>query len=208
MNIKPLLAEAEKFLTENPRDHIHDLAHHQRVWENAQLILQSLNQQVDRDVLQVATMWHDVMLSQKSLNLGNKGLLQETIQFLQQSMIEKQYPIDFQKKVLDAIKHHNFLTRFQVNTEGKILFDADKLDALHPLRYRKIISALESKKINPVQISLLTKTAKLWLKTMRKRYHFEKSRELHDSLISEILKDKKALKMAKAHGVDVEKLVR
>ena len=208
MNITPLLKEAERLLKTNPRDEIHDLSHHQRVLENAQLIVDSLNKPVDKDVLQVATMWHDVMISPESLALGSEGLLQETINYLSQYMKEKKYDRKFQKSVIDAVTHHNFLTTFQMSLEGKILFDADKLDALNPIRYRKIIHALKNKQIPKVQVFLLTQAAKLWLKTMRSRYHFKKSKEIHDQSIARLLKDQDAVDTAKEFGVDIVKLVR
>ncbi|HEX7017414.1 MAG TPA: HD domain-containing protein [Patescibacteria group bacterium] len=208
MNISPLLKEAERLLKANPRDEIHDLSHHQRVWKNALLIVGSLSEPIDKNVLQVATMWHDVMISPVSLSLGSEGLLNETISYLRHYMVENDYDQKFQKAVISAIEHHNFLTKFQMSLEGKVLFDADKLDALNPVRYRKIIEALKNKQIPKVQIFLLTQAAKLWLKTMRNRYHFKKSKELHDQLIADLLNDQDAIQTAKEVGVDIVKLVK
>jgi HD superfamily phosphodiesterase len=87
MDIKPLLSEAERLLKTNPRDDIHDLSHHQRVLDNVQEISKSLDQPVDKNVLQVATMWHDVMIKPESLALGSEGLFQETVEYLEDFMV-------------------------------------------------------------------------------------------------------------------------
>ena len=123
-------------------------------------------------------------------------------------MAKHEYDNVFQKVVIDAIKHHSFLTSFQRSLESKLLFDADKLDGFHPLRYRKIISGIKKKKLSKVQVFLIANAAKVWLKTMRSRYHFSKSREMHDTLMQALLSDKEAIQVAKEFGVDVVKLVK
>ena len=208
MNISPLIDEAKRLLLKNPRDQIHDLSHHERVWQNALIISQSLPKEIDQDVLQAAVFWHDVMISPESLKLGSKGLLKETINVLDQFLTDKKYGAEFKEKVLAAVKHHNFLTNHQMNTEGKVLFDADKLDALHPTRYRQIIQSIQQKQLSKAEILVYAQVAKLWLKTMRSRYHFEVSKRMHDRLIKALLKDKEAVSVAKKYGVDIVKLVR
>lgn len=207
MDIQPLLAEAKRLLKSNPRDKIHDLSHHQRVWENAQQICSTVKDPFDKQALQVAVMWHDVMISDQSRELGSEGILEETTEYLVKLMEKHSYPAEFQQTVLEAVKHHNFLTRWQRNTEGKILFDADKLDALNPIRYRQIMDSISGKELSKPQILLYAQAAKLWLGTMRRRYHFTKSKQLHDELITNLLKDSKAIQMAKQWGVDIKKLV-
>lgn len=208
MDLKPLLKEAERLLKQNPRDDIHDHSHHLRVWLNAQIIADSISKPVDLSVLHVASMWHDVMIRKESLSLGEKGLSKETREYLQQFMQDKGYSSDFAASVLKAIKHHGFLTKYQMTVEGQILFDADKLDVLNPVRYSRIMAGIKNKRLSRVQTFLIANAAKLWLKTMRSRYHFEKSRAMHDQLIKALLKDKDALQLAKKWGVEIEKLVK
>jgi HD superfamily phosphodiesterase len=208
MTINLLIAEAKRLLTANPRDNIHDISHHQRVWENVQTIVASLESEPDMEVLKVATFWHDVMIRPESLSLGADGLFEETVSYLVTFMKEKGYDETFQAAVMEAVKHHNFLTKFQQSLEGKILFDADKLDALHPIRYRRIIANIEGKKLSKVQLFLYVKAAKLWLKTMRSRYHFDISLAFHDQLIADLLEDDEAVKVAKKFGVDIVELTK
>ena len=207
MDIKPLILEAERLLRANPRDGVHGLDHHLRVWDGARGIVESLDEEVDREALQVAVMWHDVMISPESLSLGAEGLLAETVGHLAELMEKEGFEVEFRDKVLEAIRHHNFLTRRQMNVEGKVLFDADKLDALNPIRYLQIVESVKSRKLSKLQIFAYTKAAKLWLRTMRKRYHFEASRERHDELIEGLLADRETVEFARELGVDIEGLV-
>lgn len=208
MDIKPLLKEAKRLLKKNPRDDIHDLSHHQRIWSNVQTLIKSIEKPLNLEVLQVATMWHDVMIHQESLSLGEKGLSKETREYLQKLMQGKDYDQDFMTAVLNAIKQHGFLTKYQMTLEGKILFDADKLDALNPIRYRRIIAGIKNKRLSKVQTFLIANAAKLWLRTMKNRYHLEKSKKIHDQLIRDLQKDKEAIQVAKEWGVDIEQLVK
>lgn len=206
--ISPLVNEAERLLCAYPRDDIHDLSHHRRVWRNAQTISKSIRENVDMGVLHVAVMWHDVMISKESLSLGLAGVLEETMAYLSKLMDRRGYGERFRESVLDAIRHHNFLTKWQLTLEGKILFDADKLDALNPVRYRKMAEAIRTKRLSKTQVFLYAKAAKVWLKTMRSRYHFAVSRALHDKRIEALLKDREIIQTAKEFGVDIVKLVR
>lgn len=61
---------------------------------------------------------------------------------------------------LDAITQHNFFTKRQMTIEGKLLFDADKLDAFAPESYRKIIAAIKNKKISKLQTLLYVNAQK------------------------------------------------
>ena len=207
MNINTLISEAKLLLRKNPRDNIHGIDHHHRVFENTQTISKSLDTAIDKDVLKVSAYWHDLMVYPESINLGSKGLLKQTLDYLKNLMEKNNYPKDFQKNVYKAIKQHNFFTSRQSSIEGKILFDADKLDVLHEKRYRKIVENIKSKKLSQFQIKAYTKASKIWLSNMRSRYHFEVSRQIHDQRVKSLLKDKSVVKFAKQHGVDIKKLV-
>jgi hypothetical protein len=123
-------------------------------------------------------------------------------------MVKKGFDQPFITSVLNAVKHHNFLTKHQMSLEGKVLFDADKLDALNPVRYKRIIAAIKNKQMSKVQTFLMVEAAKLWLRTMRSRYHFPISRELHDKLIAKLVTDREAIEVAKKFGVDIVELVK
>jgi len=207
-NLKTILDESANLLTKQPFDDAHDLSHHERVWENAQKIAGQIPEKLNRDALHVAVMWHDVMVGdEKLLNKRHKniGLILNRLQLL---MSENGFDSNFQKIVTEAIKHHEFGSKKQVNIEGKVLFDADKLDALNPTRYRKIINAIKSKKISKLQTFLYVQAAKLWLRTMRSRYHFEISKQMHDKLVAQLLQDKEAIDLGNELGVDIAKLAR
>lgn len=207
MTIQPLLDEARQLLTEHPRDDFHDWSHHQRVWENAQHIVQAEKLEVDLDVLSLAVCWHDVMMSPESLSLGDQKIVSQMLGHLRAQMKSQRLSSTFIAKVVDAIKPHGFLSKHQRTIESKILFDADKLDALNPVRYRRIISGIKNKKLSRLQVVLLANAARFWLSTMRKRYHFDTSRKIHDQLIKGLLSDQEAVTMANEWGVDIRKIV-
>lgn len=206
--IELLIAEAEGLLSDHPFDELHDLDHHKHVWEKAQLIAKQIDGEVNKEALQVAVMWHDVMVGDETQLDEKHKNIDMILTYLVELMEKQGFDGAFQKVVTDAIRYHEFGTKKQVNTEGEILFDADKLDVLNPRRYRKLIRAVKNKKLSKFQIFVYVKTAKIWLSTMRRRYHFEISRKLHDEMVAKLLEDKEAVELGKKWGLDLAEVVK
>lgn len=202
-NITPVINEAKRILHESPYDLGHDLSHHERVWGNAQKIAEHVDKKVDIDALQVATFWHDVTLGQKDQTEDRALHITETLEYLQKLMKDKDFSEDFTSKVVEAIQTHPFEKKQRL-IEAKVLFDADKLDAFHKVRYTSLLDGVKNKQFSKLKIFLMVQAAKVWLKTVHKRFHFDVSREIYHEMISDLLKDKEAVKAAKELGIDIE----
>ncbi len=203
-----LINKAKSLLKLHQYDVAHDLSHHERIWENAQKILKNENISVDEDALQTACFWHDIVLEPKHETEDRQLHINEILEYLKLCMQEEKFSNKFQITVLDAIRDHGFEKKRQLNPEGEVLFDADKLDALSPERYKKIIAAIKHKQLSKIKAFMYTQAAKLWLRTMRKRYHFETSRNIHDQKIERLLADKETIQFAKELGIDIPRLVK
>jgi HD superfamily phosphodiesterase len=208
VNVSPLIAEAKRILKESPYDVAHDLSHHERVWQNAQRISQHLSEPIDEAILKVAVFWHDVTLGQKSETEDRTLHIQEAISHLRDLMNKHTLPISFQERVQEVIRSHVFEAKNQASVEAKILFDADKLDAFHQERYTVLLNAYKGKQLSKMKLFLLVRAAKLWLRTVRNRYHFDISRGMHDERIAILLQDTEAVQTARDLGVDIAKLVK
>ena len=202
-----LIQKAEYLLKKQPYDVAHDLSHHQRVWETARNIAQEEQLNVDFNALKVACYWHDVVLEEKNETENRQLHIDETLNYLITLMQEEKCSETFQKTVHDAILDHGFEKKRQLNTEGEVLFDADKLDALNPERYSKLLIQLKNKQLSKIKLFMYKQAAKVWLRTMRNRYHFEVSKKLHDQKMLKMLKDTELVAAAKEIGIDIHKLV-
>lgn len=207
-SIAHLVNQAKALLQKHQYDIAHDLSHHERVWKLAQQILKHENLPVDKDALKMACFWHDVVLEPKDEQENRQIHINETLEYLRQRMQEEKFRPEFQTTVLDAIRDHGFEKKWQLNLEGEVLFDADKLDALSPERYTKVVAAIKHKQLSKIKVFMYTQAAKLWLRTMRKRYHFETSRKLHDQKIEQLLADTETIQLAKELGIDIRKLLK
>lgn len=207
-DINPLITKAKEILEKTPYDMGHDVFHHERVWGNAQIIVEKEKLHVDLDVLYVACMWHDVTLGKKDEAEARQLHIDETLDFLAELMKAEEFSESFRQQVIDAIRDHGFEKKKQANIEGEVLFDADKLDALDPNRYRKLVEAIQRKKLSRLKLFMYTQATKLWLRTMRNRYHFQTSKEIHDQRIQDLLQDTQTIQLAKELGVDIPKLIK
>lgn len=204
--INKIVNDAKDFLKKNPFDQGHDLSHHQRVWKLARTIADDINEKVDIDVLKISVMWHDVVVSESnkwSLQKKHDNLI-EMLKYLDNLLTSLKFPIDKKRKILNAIAGHEFGSK-QLNIEGKVLFDADKLDALDPARWLKVINAVKSRKMNQFQLKMYAMVGKVWLKTMRGKLNFEYSRILHDRMIRKLANNPQARKIALDFGLDLKK---
>ncbi len=207
-SIQKIIFEAERLLQAHPYDIAHDLSHHKRVHETALQIAEEEGLLLNSDALKVACFWHDVVLGTKDEEENRQIHINETIKFLEELMTKEELGVNFQKTVIDAIRDHGFEKKKQLNSEGCVLFDADKLDALHPKRYRKILQAVKNKNLSKIKIFMYKQAAKLWLGTMRNRYHYETSKRIHDSRIKKLLEDKETIQVGKSIGIDIPSLIK
>ncbi|MDP1721578.1 MAG: HD domain-containing protein [Candidatus Gottesmanbacteria bacterium] len=128
--VNHLIAEAKTILRASPYDAAHALDHHQRVWNNAKWIIKHEKLEVDDEALYIAAWWHDV----------DKGSSNDPrlIAVLRRHRVP-QSRID---TILAIMNQHSFEDE-QTTIEGKILFDADKLEYVSRERWSKFLTALQ-----------------------------------------------------------------
>jgi uncharacterized protein len=108
----------------------HDFQHILRVYKNAEMISKQ-EKSVDLDVVLAAALLHDLVVypkgSTKTINSAD-----ESAEVAKKILLEyKNYPIEKIEKVADAIRTHSYSKKLAPSTlEGKILQDADRLDAI------------------------------------------------------------------------------
>ncbi|MBD3280400.1 hypothetical protein GF389_02660 [Candidatus Dojkabacteria bacterium] len=177
------IKKATKLLKTMPLDAGHDLSHHERVRDLAFEILkqlpENLRNQVDKDTLEVAAMWHDVQIKKAERNKYLPGL------------------------AIKAIENHEFWDRPKT-IEGKLLYDADKLDALSIERGRQIFKGIKRREISESRKQLYIRIGKFWLKHMRDRLHFDYSKQLYDKSLKELSINPEVEKLAEGIDIDIK----
>ena len=108
----------------------HDFEHIIRVYKNAEMISKQ-EESVDLDIVLTAALLHDLVVypkgSSKTINSAD-----DSAEIAKKILLEyKNYPREKIEKVADAIRTHSYSKRLVPQTlEGKILQDADRLDAI------------------------------------------------------------------------------
>jgi uncharacterized protein len=108
----------------------HDFQHILRVYKNAEMISKQ-EESVDLDIVLAAALLHDLVVypkgSSKTINSAD-----DSAEIAKKILLEyKDYPREKIEKVADAIRTHSYSKRLVPETlEGKILQDADRLDAI------------------------------------------------------------------------------
>ncbi|MFL6431469.1 MAG: HD domain-containing protein [Nitrososphaeraceae archaeon] len=108
----------------------HDFQHISRVYKYAELISKQ-EESVDLDIVLAAALLHDLVVypkgSSKTINSAD-----DSAEIAKKILLEyKNYPREKIEKVADAIRTHSYSKRLVPQTlEGKILQDADRLDAI------------------------------------------------------------------------------
>jgi HD superfamily phosphodiesterase len=130
--------KAQDILREKSFDPIHAVEHHQKTWENVQWIVnnEGLEKSVDFGVLRLAAWWHDV----------DRGKANETESFEKYCEDSNISPI-LVNKVTEVINEHSF-GQLQNSLEGKILYDADKLEYVSILRVETLLEMNKEGKID------------------------------------------------------------
>lgn len=178
--------KAKEWLGKNPRDQDHDLAHHEAVWKNCQLILEHEEIELDKKLLKVACYWHDVMVGEeKSVS---RSIVDETCEYLSNLLDELGYSEREISVVALTVRHHEFRDRPRT-IEGLVLQDADKLDVLSPARWKRFLDAYNSGKITRDKFESYIRTFFEWVPILSATFHYGYSRARADRAIDEFRQD-------------------
>lgn len=186
IKIKELIAEAEKILDKKAFDAAHDVTHHQQVWANAQQILAEVEEEVDLTALQIAAMWHDVVIDKKWL--GKKIAKHRTANYVSKRMKNLSFSPATIKKTRVAILQHS-VNDTQTIIESKILADADLLEWFNIERFLKILQIYSSGKGAKIKKIALKKFAKKWIHKIPNLMHFEITRKFYHQKLADFKKD-------------------
>ena len=109
----------------------HDFQHVLRVYKNAEMISKQEKGSVDLDVVLAAALLHDLVVYPKG-SIKTVNSADDSAEIAKKILLEfKNYPIGKIEKVADAIRTHSYSKKLVPRSlEGKILQDADRLDAI------------------------------------------------------------------------------
>ncbi len=122
-----LLKEAERLYAANGNSH--RLDHVKRVLALAERLARA--EGADLEVVKVAALFHDIGRAEEKRTKGKVCHAAYGAQMVKQILKKYGLPEDFIERVAEAIASHRFRSKVRPKTpEAKVLFDADKLDAL------------------------------------------------------------------------------
>ncbi|MFL6418928.1 MAG: HD domain-containing protein [Nitrososphaeraceae archaeon] len=109
----------------------HDFQHVLRVYKNAEMIAKEEGQSVDLDIVLAAALLHDLVVYPKG-SIKTINSADESAEIAKKILQEhNNYPREKIEKVAEAIRTHSYSKKLIPRTlEGKILQDADRLDAM------------------------------------------------------------------------------
>jgi len=109
----------------------HDFQHVLRVYKNAETISKQEKGSVDLDVVLAAALLHDIVVYPKG-SIKTINSADDSAEIAKKILLEyKNYPREKIEKVADAIRTHSYSKKLVPRSlEGKILQDADRLDAI------------------------------------------------------------------------------
>ena len=142
MNILNELKKEVKQRIDN--DPAHDFDHIMRVYKNVKLI--SKNENVEPETILCAALLHDIISYPKS---DKRSKLSSTESAIEAKKILERYNFDSHKiKIItDAIRDHSFSkNKIPKTLEGKILQDADRLDAIGAIGIARVFAVGGSEK--------------------------------------------------------------
>ena len=136
MNVVDLIKNEVKDILEN--DPAHDYQHVMRVYRNAEKICHEEN--VDSKLVLCAALLHDVVSYPKSDKRSKLSSIESAIKG--KKILKKfNFPEHEIKIISDAIEDHSFSRNVMPKTiEGKILQDADRLDALGSIGLARVFA--------------------------------------------------------------------
>lgn len=197
-HVDQILDLARTHLYDSPYDVAHDLAHHLEVLRNAlQLAHELSDEELDFDVLRIAALWHDIPVP-GSVEKNSE----RTAEYLEQKMHEIGFHKDFIKKVYDAVSRHSFGQQ-PTTIEGKVLYDADKLELLNLQRLSRYHRAVEQGKAPRQKAEADFRRVADNFKTLRGTLHFEASKRRFDLAYEKLRQASTAKAIFKSYGVDL-----
>jgi len=140
--LKKIQSEVQKKMLGN--DPAHDFEHVMRVYSNAKILAQK--EKANKKLVLSAILLHDVVVYPKSSKRSNASSKKSS---LQAKKIMKKYEFsgDEIRIVVDAINTHSFSTnKIPKTLVGKILQDADRLDAIGAIGIARVFSTGGSEK--------------------------------------------------------------
>ena len=176
---------AEAFLSKKSYDKAHGLEHHKRVFSIAKNIASNISENPDMNILKISCMWHDVIVEGTEKN--HVKITRATADYLKRCMVNNGFTqIESQRAYL-AVRHHEMGNK-PMNIEGKILFDADKLDAFTPERSRWFAKSKKGRR-SLWNLKLLLLKIGLVRYYVKKNFHFVYSKKLFDQRIKALQKN-------------------
>ncbi|NMC35709.1 hypothetical protein GYA49_01550 [Candidatus Beckwithbacteria bacterium] len=175
-NITRAILDAQQELIHNPFDIVHDVIHHFQVCQNCLFIIEAEKLSVELPVVIISAWWHDI----------DRDL--ETKIAIIKSLEKNHFSNSFIKKCLKVIKSHSFGKK-QISLEAKVLFDADKLEYVNPLRTRRLIQAINDG-VENIDKGIFYK--KGWFEKtpqVKDMLHFSYSKSLFDKLFEKTKKE-------------------
>ena len=189
----------EKMFTKNSQSQSHSLEHTIRVANTCMDITKRHGASID--ILLTAALFHDVGRAEEEKTGENHADISSE---LAKEYLEKQEKHDMVTEVYDAIKSHRFSTeivpRFK---EGKILKDADALDALGIIGLYRVISYSAERNVDMETTNLHFHEKLLVLPSLM---HFKYSRKLAKRKCEILSTFSKGLEKT-IHKSDFEKLL-
>jgi HD superfamily phosphohydrolase YqeK len=176
MDTKTIIELAVKELRTNPYDELHGEKHHKLVWENCRKILKEEKLKVDKDVLKISSMWHDVQRSQKD----EFKLLKKTLKNLK---VDK----NIIGKILAVVESHSYGKK-QISLEAKVLFDADKLEYVNFQRVLVLLEEYNKGKITQDRFDYYVKIWRDRINMVKNQLHFKFSKKVFESRLKKFLK--------------------
>lgn len=131
VNVVELIIEAQKQLIKKPFDLAHDITHHYRVQEEALKIIEEEGLDLDEDFISICAWYHDLG--------GRRGENSSLIHSLIEKHVKDPKSIE---KIIQIIKEHSY-GETQTSLESKVLFDADKLEYVNPIRLKWFLKAYD-----------------------------------------------------------------
>lgn len=196
------IKEAERLLSIRMYDAAHDLAHHKSVYTTAKDIAKRISENYDTHILEIACMWHDVIVKDYK-ETDHKEVTKDTADYLKDFMLDIGFTPAQANVAYGAVRHHEF-DDTPVNTEGKILFDADKLDNLNLDRMRRFIASDKAGAVPKWKIKAYVKGGTAIVKQTRDKLHFDYSKQLFNKKVDELWDNEEVLRYAKNYDLDIE----
>lgn len=182
-----LIREAQKRLIENPRDlFAHDITHLHRVAQLALLICKNIEEKPDEDIVEIVAWWHDVDIKEELS--GDERIKDKTAEYL-----SSKFEGDEEMKIFEAINNHEFGSRPTL-LEGKILYDADKVELVSLERIKNIREAIEAGLMNIEEAKRIVNVVlEKWYPVIPNLLHFDYSRNLFNQGLPEAIKSLKEI---------------